>query len=199
MAKHREDTNRKLNAKKTKNVIYKATLDLINEKGYENVSISDITKRAECATGTFYLHFKSKSDVMAYCVEQYNQVAVEAYEIAKEKENFADRVITFIVEDYKRTELLGKGAIRAIYATNIMQSYLVMNKSERVVYNVLLELFQYGIDTGALHKDTDVVECTRSMGRSLMGVDLEWSCMEEDIDIVSYATQAAKRILYGYI
>jgi AcrR family transcriptional regulator len=41
-----------------------ALMALIVEKGYDSISIQDITDRANVARATFYLHFKAKDDLM---------------------------------------------------------------------------------------------------------------------------------------
>lgn len=39
-------------------------LELIAEQGYENITIKDITDRAEVSRTTFYLHFKDKDELL---------------------------------------------------------------------------------------------------------------------------------------
>lgn len=41
-----------------------ATLQLIMEKGYDNVTVADIVRVADYGRSTFYLHFKDKEDVV---------------------------------------------------------------------------------------------------------------------------------------
>ena len=43
-----------------KNKIIEVALKLINEKGFDNVSVSEITKEAGVSKGAFYIHFESK-------------------------------------------------------------------------------------------------------------------------------------------
>ncbi len=40
------------------------TLQLVLEKGYDAISIQDITDRADLGRGTFYIHFKDKEEVV---------------------------------------------------------------------------------------------------------------------------------------
>jgi AcrR family transcriptional regulator len=47
----------------TRNLLIQAALQLVLEKGYDAISIQDITDRADLGRGTFYIHFKSKEDV----------------------------------------------------------------------------------------------------------------------------------------
>jgi AcrR family transcriptional regulator len=49
---------------RTKEAIRDAVIDLIAEKGFEAVSVSDISERANINRGTFYLHYKDKYDLL---------------------------------------------------------------------------------------------------------------------------------------
>jgi AcrR family transcriptional regulator len=48
----------------THNLLIRTTLQLILEKGYDAISIQDITDRADLGRGTFYLHFRDKGDLV---------------------------------------------------------------------------------------------------------------------------------------
>ncbi len=47
----------------TRKLLIQTTLELVLEKGYEAISIQEITDRADLGRGTFYIHFKDKEDV----------------------------------------------------------------------------------------------------------------------------------------
>lgn len=57
-------SKRKQQANETKKRIYSAAAALIREKGFENVRIEDISKRANVSMGLFYNYFTSKADVL---------------------------------------------------------------------------------------------------------------------------------------
>lgn len=48
----------------TRNRLIQAALQLVLEKGYDAISIQDITDRADLGRGTFYIHFKNKEEVI---------------------------------------------------------------------------------------------------------------------------------------
>jgi AcrR family transcriptional regulator len=48
----------------TRKLLVQTTLQLILEKGYEAISIQDITDRADLGRGTFYIHFKDKEELV---------------------------------------------------------------------------------------------------------------------------------------
>lgn len=51
-------------ATKTRANIKNAFISLIDEKGFEALTVSDITRRAKINRGTFYLHFVDKYDLL---------------------------------------------------------------------------------------------------------------------------------------
>ncbi len=49
---------------RTRKQLIQAAVELTLEKGYEAVTVQDITDRADLGRGTFYVHFKDKEDVL---------------------------------------------------------------------------------------------------------------------------------------
>lgn len=49
---------------KTKKAIIKALSELIEEKGFNNITIKDLTEKADINRGTFYLHYEDKYDML---------------------------------------------------------------------------------------------------------------------------------------
>jgi len=66
---------------KTKKVIRKALSELIEEKGFSNISITDLTTRADINRGTFYLHYFDKYDLLE---KVENEVMAEIQEQTKD-------------------------------------------------------------------------------------------------------------------
>ena len=48
----------------TRKLLIQTALQLVLEKGYEAITIQDITDRADLGRGTFYIHFKDKEEVI---------------------------------------------------------------------------------------------------------------------------------------
>lgn len=51
--------------RQTRRRIKEALVELIAEKGFDSLTVSDVTRRAHINRGTFYLHFTDKYDMMA--------------------------------------------------------------------------------------------------------------------------------------
>lgn len=58
-----------------------ALLALIKEKGYDSVSIEEITERANVGRATFYLHYKDKEDLL---LEEFSEMANEKVQVLSE-------------------------------------------------------------------------------------------------------------------
>ena len=65
----------------TRRLLIQTTLQLVLEKGYDAISIQDITDRADLGRGTFYIHFKDKEDVVwAAFQELFQALEQEAHQ-----------------------------------------------------------------------------------------------------------------------
>ncbi len=53
-----------LRQQRTRDLLFKALLELLAEKPLSTISVSDLTRRAKIARPTFYLHFKEVADVL---------------------------------------------------------------------------------------------------------------------------------------
>lgn len=52
---------------RTKKAIRLALMELIEEKGFEAITVKDIATKAEINRGTFYVHYEDKHDLMNEC------------------------------------------------------------------------------------------------------------------------------------
>lgn len=57
--------------KRSRNMLGQALLELVREKKFEQITIQDITDRADLNRATFYLHYSSKEELLADSLEAY--------------------------------------------------------------------------------------------------------------------------------
>lgn len=74
-------SNTDLRIIRTKESIRDALVELIDEKGFEAITVKDITTRAKINRGTFYAHYQDKFDLMTKCEEE---IMFEMSRIAKQ-------------------------------------------------------------------------------------------------------------------
>jgi len=78
---------------RTRIAIRNALVALIEEKGFENLSVSDIAARADINRGTFYLHYKDKFELLEQTVDDIVQ-DFERIFVGARSLRFADFVST---------------------------------------------------------------------------------------------------------
>jgi AcrR family transcriptional regulator len=86
---------------RTKRFIRDALTELMEEKGFEGVTVRDLTKKADINRGTFYLHYQDKYDLLE---KSENEVIQEVKEFIKKANpneivstNLKEQPLPFIV------------------------------------------------------------------------------------------------------
>ncbi|NOK58480.1 MAG: hypothetical protein GFH27_549279n286 [Chloroflexi bacterium AL-W] len=67
---------------RTRQLLRDALLDLIREKGFEAITIQDLTDRAQLNRVTFYLHYRDKQDLLTRSMEDMLDELVARAELA---------------------------------------------------------------------------------------------------------------------
>ena len=75
----KDKTDRRI--QRTRQSLRTALLTLIKEKGYDAISIEEITGRANVGRATFYLHYKDKEDLL---LEEFSEMANEKVQVLSE-------------------------------------------------------------------------------------------------------------------
>ena len=84
---------------RTQQLLRSALLSLIQERGFEALSVQDIIDRANVGRATFYAHFESKEDLLASGIEEL-RASLETYQrqgLAQPKA-VDDRLFAFSLE-----------------------------------------------------------------------------------------------------
>jgi len=63
--------------KRTRNLILDAFSSLLAEKGFESISVQDVTGRAQINRATFYAHFPDKYALLDYAITQWFRREIE--------------------------------------------------------------------------------------------------------------------------
>ncbi|WP_409295914.1 TetR/AcrR family transcriptional regulator [Peribacillus sp. SCS-26] len=87
------DVHPDLRVVRTKESIKNALIELIGEKGFEGITVKDITTRARINRSTFYTHYQDKYQLLAKCEE----------ELLKEMENKILKNIPNVISDLETT------------------------------------------------------------------------------------------------
>ncbi len=173
-------SKRQLAAIKTRKKIVEATRKLLSQKGFEAVSISDITKEAKVSTGSFYTYFKKKEDI----ISELNKS--DFYILAKTVSQMTDKSLIEKLEFYCRNFLLGieRAGIEICrqWIRNNIKPLPMPESPEFTKYEYdnrqLHSVFESAVQSGELSSDFPLDDFTLQVNAHLYGLMTVW-CMSE--------------------
>lgn len=170
-------TNRQLQALETKNKIYNAAVTVINEKGFHNTSIEDITSYADVAKGSFYTHFESKEAIVFYTFQQSDEMYDKAFAQIKD-EDFLDMMIHFVKISYTEYEKRGKGIIKAIVSSYFTFTDYNFYSKDRDLMKCLNKIIEKGKEQEILDIHIPTDKYVNLLLSTLVGVEVMW-CLDD--------------------
>lgn len=108
-----------LRTKRTRKMILETFINLVKERGYEHVTVSDIANQAMINRATFYAHFKDKQDVYDYifkeAIEQFMMVLapVQLGRTNQLQLHAIEQIITHIFEKIQENRVFFKTVLNA--------------------------------------------------------------------------------------
>lgn len=143
---------REKNKNKKINSILKSAFNLFLEKGFDNTSIDEITKKSHVAKGTFYLYFKDKIDIRnKIIIEKSKELVEKSYKYIKDKNyntredkiiDFCDYIIKYLESDQALLRLIHKNI-----STSLYKEVLEEDEEENIILKVIKELQDDFADT----------------------------------------------------
>ena len=118
-----EKQSRKEKAAATKERIFSTAAGLIKRKGYANVTVSEICKDAGIAKGSFYVHYRSKEDIIreSYYSDlgEFVERRYAAYLKAHPESTGGERILRFLQLELEFAEYAGYELTCLAYTLNL--------------------------------------------------------------------------------
>lgn len=92
------DDRRDRRVRRTRASLRQALLSLVQEKGYEALSVQEIIDRANVGRATFYSHFDSKEDLLASGFDELRETLRQRQREGRSRRNAEDRSFAFSYE-----------------------------------------------------------------------------------------------------
>ncbi len=173
-------TKRQEAAEKNRQKLIDSGRKLIMEKGFDNVSVEDITKDCGLAKGTFYTYFKSKEDL----VQLINNNPFEKLEdevAAMAERPLMEQLNYYMINFMEYIENSGIQMARQ-WTKNVIDPNArnINNSFSKLEYDTgcLREILVRALSKGKLAKDTPVDTLTNFLINTLYGMMVCW-CMSD--------------------
>ncbi len=138
-----------------------ASIELFLEKGYDNLTVSEVAKNAKVAKGSIYKYFESKEDII-FAIIEYAQETYDKDILLRIKQapNIEDKILSLFDlcistdEEMLQRRKIYKEFITLALHQGCCEKMVGLLKEIQLKYTTWLKnIFQEGIDNGILIKD----------------------------------------------
>ena len=113
-----DNSLRKRKSNESKKHIVDVAKLLFEQKGYDEVSVLDITQKVGISKGAFYLHFKTKEDLLQHLAnERFNKIKLES-----KHNNVYEELKNFILSSFDAIESYGIHVTQKWFSNSVMGS-----------------------------------------------------------------------------
>lgn len=192
---------RKERAILTKNKVFETAIELIRTKGYDNVTISEICEKAGVAKGTFYVHYKSKEDIIkeSYYSDMSEFVLKNYKRLISEDNDMSikDKIEKFLILEFEFTNYVGFEMTCRAYITNLTECISKETKhfEKRDFTKELKDLISEGINQKAFDTNQTSEEIFLYLESFVRGFMASWCFSNSEFDIVKDGERYIKEIL----
>ncbi len=184
-------TKRELQKQSTKNKIFKNAMLLFTKNGFDNVTIDQICEKSNIAKGTFYVHYKTKSDIL---VEKYsmldNSYKEKFEEICKLNISSPEKLKMYLNEIFIIIkEKFGVDMVQTLYSHHLKKNdFNILLNEERLFYQTIHFLCEDLISEYNLGDTLESKFLTNMILSSIRGNCYDWAISDGSIDLVNVGT-----------
>lgn len=186
---------RQIQAQNTRNKIYFATVELMEEKGFGNITVEEICSRSGASVGSLYNCFKSKNDILneIYRVadDYFNDIVANGLK----EGSFYERIVWFFkyYADYNAER--GLDFMKQLYNS---QNKIFVTKG-RHMQSVLQTIIEEGQKNGEVLGDMGAREIVEYLFIAVRGVVYDWCLHEGKYDLSEFVVNYVKRLVKIFI
>lgn len=183
--------SRKVQAEATKNKIYQASIKLMEQKGYSNIKIEDICKKAGVSVGSFYNYYKSKNDILFEIYKRadiYFENTVRPNVLGK---NANENIVDYFIYYAKYNEFTGAETVKQLFAPG---NKMYITKG-RIMQAVLTEVIKRGQESGELIGNIEPEKITEYLFIAARGVCYDWCTHEGSYDLQDFMMKYIRTLI----
>lgn len=197
MSEIQELTKQQQKSRETKKKIFNAAKNILQEKGYEALSIKNICEEAGVSNGSFYHHFKTKDDLLSYYIEEQPSINPDLLDLPESPEEAKTAIIQVYLNYVHYCQDLGL-SFMSNYYTPKNQSLNPAIRTERpypivTVHNYLKK----ALDAGVIHLSYPLEDITTDIRMIVIGNVFEWCLKNGDADFEGNMKRSLKAYLDG--
>lgn len=169
-------------SKETKERIFRAAKQILQKKGYEELSIKNICEEAGVSNGSFYHHFKTKDDLLSYYIEDQPSINPDLLDVPENKDEAKIAIIRVYLNYVEYCKELGVEFMSGYYDTK-NQALNPVIRTERPYPIVTVQTYvEKAIGAGVISLNVGIEEFTTDIRMIVIGNVFEWCLRKGDAD-----------------
>ena len=158
---------REIKKETKKKLILNAAIELFSQKGFDTVTVEEITRKAKVAKGAFYNFFKKKEDVLLFFLDQEIEKSREELQFKlAAKNNFLDQ-LEILVNTYLKHIYSRKEFAKVLIKERVMKMGTKKNLNENKVLDALTYIVNLAKQRNEIHTTVD----SRCMAEIMHGIN----------------------------
>jgi len=183
-------TKRKSQAMQTKALIFRTTLQLAKDNGFENVTIEDICTKAGISVGAIYHYFRSKQAILFEASIAVDALMQPLFENKLESESAIDQIAEYLNNYFEYHLELGVTMVSILCDPH--NTRYTEPPYPRLVLN---EVIEKGQESNEIRKDMSADEIIRYLFIMARGILLDWCQHEGKYSLLDYSQQMSVRLI----
>lgn len=193
-------TSRQIQAEETKTIIISAARELLKEKSFSEIKITEICERANTSVGNFYHHLTNKAGII---VELYKEVDVYFYNELLPKylayDDAIEAIIDYTSEQCNYAKVIGLDLTIHIYKAQIDNGNTFFLNNERGLPHGLFELVEKAYNKNLLKKDADISQIQSEILIMARGIIYYWVTSSGNFEITNLSKVMVRNYLKAYL
>lgn len=186
-------------SKETKDRIFRAAKDILQQNGYEALSIKHICDVAGVSNGSFYHHFKSKDDLLSYHVEEQPSIDPELLDIPSDKEAAKEAIVGVYLNYAAYCDVLGVDFIAGYYHTK-NEALNPDIRTERPYPIVTVQKYlEKAVAANAVQLKLSIEEVVTDIRMLVIGNAFEWALRNGEVDMKKNIRRSISHYLDGVL
>lgn len=179
--------NGKTKAQRTRELIFQTSLALFRQKGFERVTIEDITRNAGVAKGSFYSYFETKSDIIVEAFWNIDTYYRSLAGLLEKCPTAAGKLLMFTEHQMRYVrDSIGCDLLKVLYANQVLNkgSEKAITDRTRFWHTFIVKTMKEGQETGEFRASPDAGQLAVWFNRAIRGMFLDWNIASGSFDLV---------------
>ena len=184
-------------SRETKARIFNAAKQILQEQGYEALSIKNICEAAGVSNGSFYHHFKTKDDLLSYYIEEQPSINPDYLDLPGNAEEAKTAIIRVYLNYVHYCRELGV-AFMSNYYTPKNQSLNPLTRTERPYPIVTVhDYLKRAMDAGVITLPLPLEDVASDIRIIVIGNVFDWCLKNGEADFERNMERSLKVYLDG--